>query len=346
MHGFDHIMIFNDESQDGGLRELEPWIQNGFVSVHENWTTDSLNVNPDFLRNDFKKAMTTKALLESNCKATALSWGYDFYVSLDIDEYLIPRESGITIVDALVKWANSTQRSVYCIAKNNYASTPHILEPINLLTIEAYQSRMPITSKMNYYMSVAPKCAYQLTASYFSANTSRYIGECCHFHGCQGWDFRANTRFCTENHKNESIRLKGKGKKWSDSFIINHYSRSIEKYAIKSKTWKTATGEAKAGETAEQAAKAYDIPKFLSRNVGWQHDPVALRYSCQLRELLRNVTNEAFYLRLGTSWYRNPEFGKHISDPDKRGRYGRPNPEGFHYKVPNPYHYTGVEQGK
>jgi len=341
MHGFGHIMIFNDESVDNGIAELQPWIDSGFVSVQQNWTTDSLNVNPAFMKNAFKKAMTVKALLESNCKQKALSWGYDFYISLDIDEYLIPIRKDITIVDALLHWANTTQRSVMHIPKFNYASTPHLLEPVNLLTIEAYQSRMKLVSKMNYYTSVSPKCAYQLNGPKFARNTSQYIAECCHFHGCQGWDFRANTRLCTDNHKQEHWRLAGKGKRWLDVFIINHYSRSLEKYGIKAKTWKTSTGEAKSGESSESAAKSYDIPKFLSRNVGWFHDPIALRYSCQLREQLKNMTGESIYLRPGTMWYRNPEFGKHLSDPDKRGRYGRPNPEGFKYAVKNEYHYHG-----
>ena len=47
------------------------------------------------------------------------------------------------------------------------------------------------------------------------------------------------------------------------------------------------------------------------------------------------------FLRHGNFWYRNPEFGKEVSDPDKRGRYGRQNKEGFSFKEFNPYHYHG-----
>ncbi len=341
MHGFDHFFVFDDSSTDGGLAELKPWIDAGIVTVRTNWSADSLNVSWGFRRNEFKKAMTIKALLEAECKHSALKWGYDFYVSLDIDEYLIPKTDGETIVDSLARWSNITQRSVYCIDKNNFPSTPHLLEPIDLLTIEAYQTRMPIRGKMNYYTSVAPKCAYRLNGPDYSANTSLYIAECCHFHGCQGWDFRQDSKFCTFNHKVESWRLSGYKRKWLDLFVINHYSRSLEKFGLKSKTWRTATGESKAGETSEQAAKGYDIPKFLSRSVGWQSDMIALRYSCQVRDELTKMTGEQVYLRPGTNWYRNPEYGKNITDPDKRGRYGRPNPPGFKYKGRNPYHYHG-----
>lgn len=344
VHGFDHFFIFDDGSVDASLVELKPWIDAGMVTVRSNWTLDSLNVSWAFRKNDFKKAMTVKALLEAECKLQALRWGYDFYISLDIDEYLMPHTDGETIVDGLVRWANTTKRFMYCIDKNNFPSSPHILEPIDLLTIEAYQARMPLPAKMNYYTSVAPKCAYKLRSEEYSTNTSLYIAECCHFHGCQGWDFRQDSKFCTINHKAESWRLSGHKRKWMDMFVINHYSRSLEKFGLKSKTWRTATGESKAGETAEQAAKGYDIPKFLARSVGWKHDPVALRYSCQVREQLALMTGDKGpYLRPGTGWYRNPEYGRLVSDPDKRGRYGRPNPPGFKYNRPNPYHYHGQD---
>lgn len=323
MHGFDHVMLFDDGSTDSSLAEVEPWIRSGFVSVYSNWTVASLNVSSAFTRNEFKKAMTVKALLERECKLQALRWGYLYFVSLDIDEYLVPNKEGETIVDELDNWFKSTKRSVYCIAKKNFQQSPHTLEPVNLLTIEAYQTRMPVISKMNYYMSVAPKCAYRLSGSDYRANSSEFIATCCHFHGCQGYDFIENSAFCTENHKNETWQLNGKGKPYFDFLEIYHYSRSIEKYAIKSKTWRTATGEVKQGETAAQAAKSYDIPKFLSRNVGWSLDrKAALRYGCQLRLHLMHRTNEWPYLRPGDSWYRNAEFGKNVNDPDKRGRYG------------------------
>jgi hypothetical protein len=341
MHGFDHFVFNNDGSTDDWKTELKPWIDAGMITIVSNWTADSLNVAWGFKKNEFKKAMTMKALLESNCKRLAISWGYKFYVSLDIDEYMISYRDGETLVDTLDYWATETGRTVNCISKNNFGSQPHILEPVNLLSIEAYQSRMPITSKMNYYTSTAAKCAYKLNGTDFSANTSSYIADCCHFHGCQGWDFRGDTKFCTENHKVENYRVNGHKKKWMDLFMINHYSRSLEKYGLKSKTWTTATGEAKPGESSEQAAKSYDIPKFLSRNVGWQVDRSALKYTCQLREQLKKMTGEATYLRPGTQWYRNPEFAKEITDPDKRGRYGRPNQPGFKYAHKNPYHYHG-----
>lgn len=310
------------------------------VTVVANWTDESLHYIPRKQESAFNKKMATKFLLESNCKHKALEWGYDIYVSLDIDEYLIPMAPGQTIVDELVTWFNQTGRIMNCIHKNNFPSTPHIMEPVNLLTIEAYQTRMPAASRMNYYTSVMPKCAFQLGGPGHSNYTSEFIAECCNFHGCALTNVRHNRSYCSD-HKEEIYLISGKGKKYPVRFVINHYSRSLEKFALKSKTWTTASGEVKHGESSDKVASNYDIPKFLSRSVGWHHDPIALRYSCQVRSLLKNITNEDIYLRPGNIWYRNPEFGKPIEDADKRGRYGRPNPPNFKTNLVNPYNYHG-----
>jgi hypothetical protein len=71
---------------------------------------------------------------------------------------------------------------------------------------------------------------------------------------------------------------------------------------------------------------------FLARNTGWYFDNRALQHSCQLRDVLINMTKEQIYYRPGNFWYRNAEFGRDVSDPAKRGRYGRPNAPGFKFK--------------
>jgi hypothetical protein len=336
MHGFDHIMLHNDGSSDDSLAELKPWIDSGFVSIKSNWTMESINIGGAFVRNEFKRMMTTKALLEVYCKMEAIKWGYSYFVSLDIDEYMIPKNPAVTIVDELHNWFEKTKRHMYCIGKLNFQQAPHTLEPVNLLTIEAYQTRMKHNGKMNYYTSVAAKCAYKLTENGIVANinTSTYVAKCCHFHGCVSYDFIEKDSTCRDHHK---TAIQEKGKPYYDYFDINHYSRSLEKFAIKGRTWRTSTGEVKAGENQADVAKSYDIPKFLHRSAGWFHDPTALRYNCQVREQLKLVTGNATYLRPGDFWYRNPEFGKPINDPDKRGRYG----ETQSLLSSNDYSFTG-----
>ena len=356
LHGFDHIMMFDDGSTDNSLVELAPWIAQGFVTVYSNWTEDSLQINPVFTRNAFKRTMTMKALLERKCKKQALEWGFQYMVSLDIDEYVIPQKHLVhhrdamkpvellTLVDVIDINFKSSGKSIFCYQKYNFQSSPHILEPVNLLTIEAYQSRMKAVRRMNYYTTVMPKCGFALngTLSVADNNTAEYVATCCNFHGCQAHDVVRDSKFCEKNHKTQiAILHYHKGKPREGDIAINHYSRSLEKHSLKG-NWGTSTGEVKPGEDHEKVAKTYDLNKFFQRSVGWKYDDSALRYSCQLRALIRNVTGNDTYYRPGSMWYRNPEFGRHVSIPDKRGRYGRPNPEGFRYDDNNPYHYDGA----
>ena len=340
MHGFDHIILYNDASVDNSLEEVKPWIKSGFVTIRSNWSTESLNIDRHFRKDAFKRAMATKALLETDCKLQAIKWGYRYFMSLDIDEYVVPSKPGTTVVDALHDWFTTHSKSQYCANKLNFQQSPHTLEPVNLLTIEAYQTRMKEARRMNYYTTVMPKCAYSLSGPLHTNASAEFLAKCCHFHGCQGHDYIANSKFCSSHFKSEADTFSKGG--WGGTImLINHYSRSLEKYALKAKTWATATGETKAGENPAEASKNYDLSKFFQRTIGWYFDDTALRYSCQLRRLIANVTGESPYHRPGTQWYRNAEFGKHVGDPDKRGRYGRPSPVGFKFTDGNPYHYRG-----
>ena len=76
VHGFSHIMIFDDGSSDEFRDELEPWVKSGFVTIESNFSPDSMNVSHAVRRNDFKCAMALKALLEAKCKLKAVELGY------------------------------------------------------------------------------------------------------------------------------------------------------------------------------------------------------------------------------------------------------------------------------
>jgi hypothetical protein len=353
VHGFDHIMIFDDGSIDGYRDEIAPWVNSGFVSVKGNWTVESLDVHPNFLRNEFKKRMTTKQLLERQCKMQAVEWGYKYFVSIDIDEYIvvrdIPEHKGypMSAVDAIDTYFQQSQgRGTLFLEKHNFASIPHIQEPVNLLQIEAYQTRMKKLRQMSYYTTVMPKIAIMLQGGINYDNyTSEYLYTCCHFHGCHGHDPMRNNTICNKQEKIQRVII-NKGKYPAHALGLNHYSRSVEKYTVKAQTWRTSTGEVKQGQDSVAAAADYDINKFFQRNLGWKVDRTALKYACQVRETIAKMTKTVPFMRHGTIWYRNAEFGRLVSIPDKRGRYGRPNPDGFHYKDGNPHQYHGSNDPK
>lgn len=155
MMGVDHI-IFYDNNSTTSLSELQPWIDIGYVEVITNWIDRA--AHPNLFRNPAKRfwdMMKVKFLAESDCKMRAIKNNFDIFISLDLDEYLFPRDdSSMTAVDALANWFNATTRGVLQIDKFNFNPSPHFLEPVNLLTIEAYLNRMKEPGKMNYYTSV------------------------------------------------------------------------------------------------------------------------------------------------------------------------------------------------
>lgn len=324
MQGFDHIQFY-DNNSTSTFAEVEPWVKSGFVTIEREWWVHDEDLKVITKENKFNKMMKIKMMAEKQCKEYGMKNGYEIYASLDMDEYLMPSSPDMTVVDELDYWFNRTTRGVAMIPKYQFPPTPHILEPVNLLTIEAYQTKMKGEGKMNYYTSVSSKVALRLIGGdEYTPATQEFIAGCCDFHGCGNYKFHKN---CTQLYKDgEKWKLEGKHKKWLPTPHIHHYARSLEKYIMKMNTWDTAG----AGQT-------YDIYNFLDRVLGYEFDDSAISWTCQMRELLRNRTGEQDYLRPGDMWYRNPEFGKVVSDPHKRGRYGSGFGKYVHSSEFNPY---------
>lgn len=213
LQGFTKIIIF-DHNSTSSLSELDPWIKDGFVEVvREKWWNEPWLLRNK--RNKFKDIMHIKFKSESICKQRAVDLGYEIFASLDIDEYIMPRDNNITVIDDLQRLFLSTGRSVIPMKKLNFNSIPHILEPINLLTIEAYQTRMLLPNKMNYYTTVLDKVALYLTQDPHRSNVTKdtltYMINCCDFHGCNNM---ANRQCLQLLAKGERWKLEGKHLKW------------------------------------------------------------------------------------------------------------------------------------
>lgn len=132
--------------------------------------------------------MRVKLMAEVLCKQKAVTWGYEVFVSVDLDEYIMPTSNSISVMDELVDLFNATTRGMVVLSKLNFPPVPHILEPVNLLTIEAYQTRMNEPGKMNYYTSIAGKVALRLQGGpEYGNGTTEYVTHCCDFHGCRNF---------------------------------------------------------------------------------------------------------------------------------------------------------------
>ena len=86
----------------------------------------------------------------------------DYFASLDLDEYLLPVTGMHTAVDAMHRYYEQSKLNVMRLNKWNFQSAPHTLEPVNLLTLEAYHMRMKRERAMTYFKTVGRKIALQL----------------------------------------------------------------------------------------------------------------------------------------------------------------------------------------
>lgn len=309
MQGFNHIILY-DNNSTLPLTEIQPWIDRGFLTIKRDWWRGKrvLFRNP---KKHYYDMMSVKLLAEDDCKETAVKMGIEIFVSLDLDEYLMPSNNDMTVMDELAKKFNDTKRGFMQLDKLQFPPVPHIQEPISLLTIEAYQTRVQAANRMNYYTGVSQKVAIWLFGNpTYTNKTTEMLIKCCDFHGCKNYDF---FRECRRLIPDEMWVIGGKHKPWVPPPHIHHYARSLEKYMLKQRTWDTASGHDSAG---------YDMYNFLDRTTGFDFDNSGIVWGCQLRALLWNRTGEQHYVRPGDFWVKNPEFGKTVIDPRKRGRFG------------------------
>jgi hypothetical protein len=66
-----------------------------------------------------------------------------------------------------------------------FVPQPHVLEPFEKLTIEAYQTRFWAANRFNKKQGVMKKTAYRLRSPHYSQATLTLVLECCTFHSCR-----------------------------------------------------------------------------------------------------------------------------------------------------------------
>ena len=290
VQGVDHLIFYDDNSTDNGLSELAPWVNAGFVSINRAGEWDGYR---GASAQTWGQQMAQKKMMERDCKLTLHKWGYDYHISVDLDEYELPFQENITLVDEIHRmFQKYPTRGTFNVNKLQFNSQPHILEPFDKLMIEAYQNRFGIINKFTPKKSLMRKSVYWLTNPNYSNDTLKFILECCTFHSCK----QGPLSFCWDLQKTELQNVFNAP--WPESsFIINHYARSLEKFALKQKTWK------------QHVNAGYDISKYFERSHGWTFDNSALRYACQTRRVIANVTGQRNFNRQG-NWIRKYELGK------------------------------------
>lgn len=274
--------------------------------------------------NKFIRVMIMKRELERMSIMYGIRNGFHYYLSADLDEYVLPTfdASGMTLtkpipyvtaadaideifegIDAIRNLTRPWKPKLYMpILKYNYPGLVHTLEPVNQLIIEAYLTRFSKVKYMNFYSSVQAKFVYKLTGSEWGlgepstvrmpdgnvfneamnlsfTNTHTFLSNCCFFHGCE-FNMRNKNSMCSQLEHAINLTTTFEVSPFKQKHAVyglrmNHYARSLEKFAVKAKTWETS------GHISHDD---YSIKEHLNRGFGWDYDPVALMYACDVRK--------------------------------------------------------------
>ena len=157
----------------------------------------------------------------------------------------------MTVMDELAQKFNESGRAFMQLDKLQFPPVPHIQEPISLLTIEAYQTRVRANGRMNYYTGVMPKIAiwlsgnprytnkvhfqtrfanisshintcYRTTHALLHHQTTESLIKCCDFHSCNNHKFFGECRkLIPEQIKNLTTDVV----LWVQPPHIHHYAR-------------------------------------------------------------------------------------------------------------------------
>jgi len=295
-HGFNHAILWDHGSSDGFMEELSPWLADGFAEVRSVHSLDhlpSIQKTKRFRqKSSYHRAMAQKKEVERQCFRWGFAHQYDYYLTADLDEYVVPLynslttslhglegrlhgEPYITLADAIdevfsrpvaervVNWkgpANASRPIQYAsitLVKANFNANPHVLEPMDLLQVEAYQTRLTDMSRMSFYTRVQPKMVYRLSGVDITGGPREFnngshtlaqevLANCCFFHGCNGALPNANPpTVCSAyrgffKHSPETIwQTTSSSRYW---LRMNHYARSLEKFALKQLTWVSSVG--------------------------------------------------------------------------------------------------------
>lgn len=369
VHGFERVLLWDHGSTDGYMNEILPWLAEGFAFVKNASDAYATLVHrKENSGNKFTRVMILKRELERLSIMYAIRNGFDYYLSADLDEYVLPTfdASGVALtkpipyvtvadaienvfvgVDPVRNITRPWRPKLYMpILKYNYPGVPHVLEPVDQLLIESYLTRFSKVKSTNFYATVQAKYVYKLTGAEWEhgdpstikmpdgkcfnqamglnlTDTKAFLSNCCFFHGCE-FNRRNKAAMCSVLEKSINMSTTFELNPFRQKHAVfglrmNHYARSFEKFAVKARTWETANHIDNDG---------YDLKEYMNRAFGWEFDPVALMYSCDVRrEISRararaarsagvtisssvdNPVCEHCYVRFGTQWRRSGKEG-------------------------------------
>ena len=256
---------------------------------------------------NFKDKITpTSQLVAQNdnvrlCHEVLISQDITYGMYLDADEYMVPLTLYSDLAHEIDRLFLENPTAVTLVtSRSGFSSVPHILEPVDRLTIESFFMRSAFPTcwgPCEYSKGLMPKRIVKLIDPNYSKDTMTMVRYCCGVHRCGVplHDLCKPLIDKTVLSPTEVIP-----QYWASEHIqINHYSGSVERF-LRKPSW--------------GFSQDLDSKKVLYRSQGNVYDPSALRFSCAVREELRSMTHQAVYSRPG-GWIRDYELTSKYKNP-------------------------------
>lgn len=150
-------------------------------------------------------------------------------------------------------------------------ATPHTLEPIDLLTVEAYQVRMRQENQMTYFKNVSSKVALRLNDPSFQDIQRDYMIHCCNPFQC-GLSKKTRCRDVMRSGVAPSLhgifQPEDTLREFPSPIVIFHYTRSLERFELQYSVNKDSSSK-------DASAKGQNVGLYMDQSVGmWEIFPI------------------------------------------------------------------------
>lgn len=157
------------------------------------------------------------------------------------------------------KFCSNTYDSHSCLLQ----ASPHTLEPISLLTVEAYQLRMGQENQLTYFKNVSSKVALQINHPLYQDAQRDYMTHCCNSFGC-GLTKKKRCRDLMVSGVAPALhgiqQPEDTTREFPSPLVIFRYARSLEKFELQYSVNKDSS--------SDSPAQGQNVGLYMDQSVG------------------------------------------------------------------------------
>ena len=140
-------------------------------------------------------------------------------------------------------------------------ASPHTVEPVDLLTIEAYQLRMAKENQLTHFKTVPSKVALRLNHPSYQDSHRAYLIHCCNAFGCG-----LKKKICRDVSAvvpalHGIQQPEDTAREVLSPFVIFRYARSLEKFELQYSVNKDSTSDL-------SSARGQNVGLYMDQSMG------------------------------------------------------------------------------